>query len=107
VTVTLLRDPPRLRFAVRVQPRASRNRIAGAHGDALKVQITAPPLEGAANAALLAFLAAELGVAKAAVRLVAGEHARAKIVEVECAQPEPLRARLEGMASVDKTRAAD
>ena len=107
MTASVLRDPPRLRFAVRVQPRASRRRIAGLHGDALKLQVTAPPVDGAANAEVIALLAEELGVPKGAVHLVAGEQARSKVVEIECREPEALRQRLETWGSVDKKRAAD
>ena len=72
-----------VRFAVRVQPRSSRNAIEGVLGGALKVRLTAPPVDGAANEALIALLADELGVAKRAVRIVGGETGRNKIVEVE------------------------
>ena len=50
------------RFGVRVQPRAARNEIVGVQDAALKVRLTAPPVEGQANAALVAFLAEQLGV---------------------------------------------
>ncbi|MBM4467450.1 MAG: YggU family protein [Chloroflexi bacterium] len=59
-------------FAVRVVPRASRNEIVGVQGDALKVRLTAPPVEGKANEALVAFLAQRLGVRKSQVEIVAG-----------------------------------
>ena len=70
-------------FAVRVIPRSSRNAFAGVQGDALKVKLTAPPVEGAANAALIAFLADRLGVRKSAVSIVSGERSRSKTVRVE------------------------
>jgi uncharacterized protein len=72
-----------VRFAVRVQPRASRDEIAGVHGEALKVRLRAPPVDGAANEALIAFLAARLAVAKQQIRVVAGASSRAKVVEVD------------------------
>jgi len=59
-------------FAVRVVPRASRNEIVGVQGDALKVRLTAPSVEGKANEALVAFLAQRLGVRKSQVEIVAG-----------------------------------
>jgi uncharacterized protein (TIGR00251 family) len=71
-----------VRLRIHVQPRASRTEIAGLHGDALKVRIAAPPAEGAANEALVRFLADRLGVPRGAVRLEAGRAARAKIVRV-------------------------
>jgi len=72
-----------VRFAVRVQPRASRSEIAGVHGDALKIRLSAPPVDGAANDALVELMAGSLGVAKRAVRIVSGEQSRSKVVEVE------------------------
>ncbi len=70
------------RFAVQVQPRASRSEVTGLHGSALRVRLQAPPVDGAANEALVAFLAASLGVRARDVRLVAGAASRAKVVEV-------------------------
>lgn len=73
-----------------VQPRASRTEIAGVHGDAIKVRLTAPPVDGAANAALVLFLADVLGVTRGAVRVVAGEQSRSKLVEVVGVGPEHI-----------------
>ncbi|MHB1132733.1 MAG: DUF167 domain-containing protein [Chloroflexota bacterium] len=70
------------RLAVRVQPKASGNAIVGWENGMLKVRLTAPPVEGKANKALLAFLAERLGVSKSAVSLVLGQGARRKVVEV-------------------------
>jgi uncharacterized protein (TIGR00251 family) len=67
---------------VRLQPRASRDAIEGEHDGALKVRLTAPPIEGRANKALRRLLAERLGVAISAVRIVAGEKARNKKVSV-------------------------
>ena len=72
-----------VRFEVRVQPRASRTELAGSHGEAVKIRLAAPPVEGAANAELVAFLAKRLGVSRSAVRIVRGERGRDKVVEVE------------------------
>lgn len=68
---------------MRVIPRSSRNEVVGRQSDALKVKLTAPPVEGAANAALIAFLAEQLGVRKSAVSIIAGERNRNKTVRVE------------------------
>ena len=65
-----------------VQPRASRTRAVGEHGGRLKIQLAAPPVDGEANAALVAFLADALGVRKADVALLAGETGRRKRVRV-------------------------
>jgi len=89
-----------VRFAVYALPRASQSEIAGEHGDALKIRLAAPPVEGAANAELVSFLAKKLGVAKSAVRLVKGERGRQKLVEVEGFDPEELASRL-GQAPSD------
>jgi uncharacterized protein (TIGR00251 family) len=70
-------------FAVRVVPRASRNEITGVQGGALKVRLTAPPVEGKANRALIAFLAGVLGVKKGQVGIVAGQRALTKRIVVE------------------------
>ena len=71
-----------MRFPVHVQPRASRTGIAGLHGAALKVRLTSPAIEGAANTALVALLADLLGVARSAVQIVTGHRSRSKVVEV-------------------------
>ena len=69
-------------MTIRVQPRASRNEVAGVHGDALKVRLTAPPVEGAANEALVDFLATTFGIPARAVTIVSGASSRTKIVEL-------------------------
>jgi len=73
----------RVRLSVRVQPRASANGIAGIHGNSLKVRLTAPPVEGAANEALVNFLADTFAVPRRAIKILAGESSRSKIVEIE------------------------
>jgi uncharacterized protein (TIGR00251 family) len=78
-----------IRLAVRLQPRASRNQVSGVHGDRLKLQLTAPPVDGAANAACQAFLAECFEVSKGAVRLVGGEKSRDKLWEI-AGDPERL-----------------
>lgn len=72
-----------VRFAVMVQPRASRSEIVGVHGDAMKIRLSAPPVDGAANEALVELIADVLGVGRRAVRIVSGETSRSKVVEVE------------------------
>jgi uncharacterized protein (TIGR00251 family) len=81
-----------VRVAVHVQPRASRSEIVGLHGAALKVRLQAPPVEGAANDALVALLAERLGVPRRAVRVVAGAASRAKTVEIEGTTEAAVRA---------------
>ena len=71
-----------VRVSVHVQPRATRTEIVGAHGTALKVRIQAPPVDGAANAAVETLLAARLGVPRGSVRVVSGLASRAKVVDI-------------------------
>ena len=71
------------RFVVHVQPRAKRSEVAGRHGDAIKVRLAAPPVDGAANEELVRFLAEVLGVPRRAVHLTAGLTSRRKTVEIE------------------------
>lgn len=73
-----------------VQPRASRNAVAGLHGNALKLLLTAPPVEGAANDACLRFLADLLGVSRSRLSIIRGEKARWKLVRIANTSPEAL-----------------
>jgi uncharacterized protein (TIGR00251 family) len=70
-------------FTVRVQPRASRDAIAGEMEGALKIRLTAPPVEDRANEALRRFLAARLKIAFSAVKIAGGEKSRIKRIEVQ------------------------
>jgi len=81
-----------VRVSVHVQPRAARSEIVGLHGAALKVRLQAPPVDGAANEALVTLLAERLGVARRAVRVVAGTSSRAKTVEVDGTTEDAVRA---------------
>ena len=81
-----------MRVDVHVQPRASRNEIIGLHGAALKVRLQAPPVDGAANEALVSLLAERLRVPRRAVRVVAGATSRAKTVEIEGTTEDAVRA---------------
>ncbi len=69
-------------FEVRVAPRASRSRVIGVQDGALKVALTAPPVDGAANEALRKLLAKTLGVSKSDVEIVRGDRARIKVLRV-------------------------
>jgi len=84
-----------VRVSIRVQPRASADEIAGAHGDALRIRLTAPPVEGAANDALVDFLASVLGIARRDVTIVAGSTSRSKIVELTGITEDRVRALLD------------
>lgn len=74
--------PEGLLLRILVQPRASRSEIVGPHGDALRVRLAAPPVEGAANEELVRLLAREYDVSRSAVELVKGATGRRKVVLV-------------------------
>jgi uncharacterized protein (TIGR00251 family) len=78
----LTATPTGVRLLVHVQPRARRTEVVGRHGDAIRIRLAAPPVDGAANEALLRFLADRLGVARPAVTLLSGQTSRSKRVEV-------------------------
>ena len=82
---------------MRVQPRAARAAVGQWRADGtLTLRVTAPPVEGRANAAVGALLAAALGVPASAVRVVHGERGRDKLVRVTGLTPAEIRRRLEG-----------
>ena len=85
---------------IRAVPRAARNALDGVAEGALRVRLTAPPVEGAANKALIAFLAEVLGVPKRDVSIAAGEHGRRKLVRVAGLTADEARRRLAGAASL-------
>jgi uncharacterized protein (TIGR00251 family) len=70
-------------LCVHLQPRAKENRIVGWHGDALKIRLTAPPVDQKANQALILLLAETFGVARGDVRILHGEKGRDKQVRIE------------------------
>jgi uncharacterized protein (TIGR00251 family) len=73
----------RVTFPVRVVPRASRTEMVGVTGGALRIRLSAPPVEGAANRALIRFLAKRLGVGRYQLEIIAGAKGRDKIIAVE------------------------
>ena len=73
----------RLILELYIQPRASTDEIGGMHNGALKVRITAPPVDGQANAHLLRFLARQFGVAKSRIRLLQGQNSRLKRIAID------------------------
>ncbi|HEY8492060.1 MAG TPA: DUF167 family protein [Dehalococcoidia bacterium] len=82
------------RIRVRVTPRAGRDRVDGWDGELLRVRVAAPPAEGRANRALVALLAAALDVPSGAVRVIAGERSREKLVAVRGLTTAEVRRRL-------------
>lgn len=81
-------------FPVRVVPRASRNEIAGMQGEMLRVRLTAPPVEGAANKALVKLLAEVLKVPERDIEIVSGHTGRQKVVHVATLSARELEVRL-------------
>lgn len=89
---------PEVRFAVRLTPRGGVDRVDGVDSEGvLQARVSAPPVGGAANTALIRLLADELGVARSVVRLVAGATGRHKLVVVEGVSPEEIAARWPGI----------
>ena len=81
-------------FPVRVQPRASKDEIAGEMGGALKVRLRAPAVEDRANEALVEFLAQLLKTPKSAVRILSGDRSRTKRIEIRGVTPQQIHALL-------------
>jgi uncharacterized protein len=81
---------------LRVVPNAKRSEVVGVHGDAIKVKVQAPAMDGKANEALLEFLAGKLAVPRRAVQLVAGEKSRDKTVSIAELDADEARRRLLG-----------
>jgi len=79
---------------VRVQPRASRDEIAGEWEGALRVRLQAPPVDDRANEALIEFLARILKISRSAVRILSGERSRTKRVELSGVMPQQVVALL-------------
>ena len=87
-------SPTGVSFAVKVQPRAKKNAITGELGDALKLALTAPPLDGRANQACIELLANLLDVPRSSVSIASGEKTRRKVIRVAGLSAEELRRRL-------------
>jgi len=80
------------RLVVHVVPRAKRTEVVGRHGDALKIKLKAPPVDGAANAELVRFVAEQLDIPRSAVTITAGRTARRKTLEIAGVDAAALRA---------------
>ncbi len=79
-------------LTLHIQPGAKKTEFAGRHGDALKIRLAAPPVDGKANAALLKFVAETLRLPKSAVTLKSGQTSRRKVLEVIGAEAEQVAA---------------
>ena len=86
--------PGAITFAVKVHPRAKKNAITGEIGDALKVSVTAPPVDGRANEACIEFFAKLLKVSRSSVTIASGQSSRNKVIRVSGVTAEQVRERL-------------
>jgi uncharacterized protein len=82
---------------IRVIPRARKTAISGERGGALVVRVAAPPVEGAANDAVVEFFARALGVSRSAIHIVSGEHGRQKRIAVAGVRVDDVRALVQQM----------
>jgi uncharacterized protein len=85
---------PHVTLSLRVQPRASRNAVVGWTGDTLNIRLTAPPVEGAANAACLTFLADLLDLPQSHIEILKGARSRDKVVQIAGLTRDEVHARL-------------
>jgi uncharacterized protein (TIGR00251 family) len=89
--ITIREHDGGISFQIKVHPRAQKNAITGEVGDALKVALTAPPVDGRANAACIEFFAKLLKVPRSSVTIASGEHSRLKVVSISGVSAEQLR----------------
>lgn len=94
-----------VRIIVKVQPRAKKTELAGKIGEAYKLRLAAPPVDGKANEACVRFLAGRFGVAQSAVRIVQGLSSRTKLIEIEGADPAQVERVLNHEPGSDSKRA--
>jgi uncharacterized protein len=88
-----------LQVTVHVQPGAKTTACAGVHGDALKIRLHAPPVDGKANQALIAWLAKTLDCPQSAIELIRGQTSRRKILSIRTAQAEAVHRQLQTLAT--------
>ena len=92
--IELKESPAGTTFSVKVHPRAKKNEITGKVGDALKVALTAPPVDGKAKAACIEFFAKLLNVPRSSVTIAAGQTSRNKVIRVAGLTAQQIRDRL-------------
>jgi uncharacterized protein len=80
----LQEDPGGVVLHVKVLPRSSQNMVAGISGDVLKIKLTAPPVDGAANRMCIEFLSKQVGARKSDIKIISGENSRLKRVLIQC-----------------------
>ena len=84
-----------VQFKIKVLPRSSKNQLCGLQGEALKIKLTAPPVDGAANEACLRFLAEQLGVPMGRLRIISGQTNQHKLIRVEGLNREQVLTKLD------------
>ena len=89
------RTPEGLEIRLHVQPRAKKNEISGVHNGALKIKVKAPPVDDAANRAIIQYLAERLGISKSRFHILAGGHSRNKVLHINSISIENFRKRLD------------
>ena len=94
--IALQNSPGGATFAVKIHPRAKKNAITGEVGDALKLSLTAPPVDGKANDACIEFFAKFLKVPRSSVTIASGRSSRNKVIRVAGLSSEEARKRLKG-----------
>lgn len=92
--VAIQSSPTGVTFAVKLHPRAKKNGVTGEVGDALKLSLTAPPVDGKANAACIEFFARLLKVPRSSVTIAAGETSRNKVIRVAGLSAQEVQDRL-------------
>jgi len=95
MSIKITDSPTGATFAVKIHPRARRDALAGEIGDALKLALTAPPIDGRANDACIEFFAKLLKVPRSSVTIAAGQNSRNKVIRVGGLSAEEVRRRLE------------
>lgn len=80
-----------IEVSLHVQPRARQTQITGIHGDALKIKVSAPPVDDAANRALIEFFSRLLGLPKSRFLIVAGQKSRGKVLRIEGISPDEFQ----------------
>jgi uncharacterized protein len=95
-------SPAGVSFTVRVHPRAKKNAVTGIMGDALKLSLTAPPLDGRANQACIEFLAELLDVPRSSVTIASGQSSRRKIICVTGCAADEITNKLDRALTIDR-----
>ncbi len=88
-----------IQFMAAIQPRASRNQILGIHNHRLKIKLTSPPVDGAANQACIKFLAKAFGISPSRIAIVKGESSRNKTIQFEGMDPQTFLSTLTPLIS--------